>query len=284
MALLKYVYESADEIPEEFRPLYAERDGKFELAEIEGIKTQADVERLNKALVAEREEHKKTKGRVKAFGAYTPEQIEEMSSRLEELTAQLEAGGKPDQAAIDKLVEAKLPAHLKPLQRQLEEASKAAEELRNENLTLKGDKIRRGLRDLVTLTLGTKKMAAVDRRAEPDIELWAERILTLDDDGRFVTKEGVGLTPGVSLEEALIEVQASGVRPLWFKGNTSADAREGGDTKPRGSTGDNPFDKATFNLTKASQLAEKNPGEAKRLARAAKDKSRAKSTFPELFV
>jgi hypothetical protein len=284
MALLKYLYDSIDDVPEEFRPLYAEREGKYELAEIEGVKTQADIDRLNKALAAEREEHKKTKGRVKGFGNYTPEQVEEMSSKLEELTAALEAGGKPDQAAIDKLVEARLPAHLKPLQRELAEAQERAKALDAENMGLKGDKIRRGLRDLVSLTLGGKKMQAVDRRAEPDIELWAERILTLDDDGRFVTKDGIGLTPGISLEEALIEVQASGVRPLWFKGNTSADAREGGDNKRVTTNGDNPFDKATWNLTKASQIAEKNPGEAKRLARAAKDKSRAKSTFPELYA
>lgn len=283
MAKLKAIYESSEEIPEGYADLYVERDGKFELAEVEGIKTTADIERLDKALKAERAEHAKTKTRVKAFGAYTPEQIEEMTTQLEEMKAQLEAGGKPDAAALDKLVEAKLPAHLKPLQRKIEELQAEREALATENQGLKGDKIRRGLRDLVTLTLGTKKMQSVDRRAEPDIELWAERVLTLDEDGKFVTKEGVGLTPGMSLEEALIEVQASGVRPLWFKGNTPAGAQDGGDKKVV-SGGDNPFDAKTWSSTKAASIVKANPGEAKRLARAAKDKSRVKAVFPQLLA
>lgn len=284
MPILKAIYESADEIPETFAELYTERDGKFELTGIEGVKTEADVARLDKALKAERAEHSKTKGRVKSFGDLTPEAVEEMRSQIETLTAQVEAGGKPDEAAMEKLIAAKLPAHLKPLQRELKEAIEARDALAQENQGLKGDKIRRGLSDLVRITLGTKKMAVVDRRAEADIELWTERVMTFDEDGRFVTKEGVGLTPGMSLEEALLEVQSSGTRPLWFKGNTPSGAQDGDSTTKRIPNGENPFDDESWNLTKASEILQKNPGEAKRLARSAKKNTRAKGTFKSLFA
>src|SRR5271166_3561304 len=79
---LKTIYDTQDEIPEPHRELYVERNGKFELTGIEGVKTQADIDRTTKALEAERVEHKKAKEKLSKWGDLDPDTI---PAQLEEL-------------------------------------------------------------------------------------------------------------------------------------------------------------------------------------------------------
>ena len=51
---LKAIYERAEEIPEAYRALFTERDGRYELTGVAGMKTEADVARLRKSLTDER--------------------------------------------------------------------------------------------------------------------------------------------------------------------------------------------------------------------------------------
>ena len=52
---LKAVVDGLNDIEEPFRPLYQERNGKFELNGVEGMRTQADVDRLLKKADEERQ-------------------------------------------------------------------------------------------------------------------------------------------------------------------------------------------------------------------------------------
>ena len=283
---LKAIYANLDEVPEQFRELYSEKKGadgavRFELTGIEGIKTSADIERLDKALKAERSEHAKTKERLRGFGDRTPDQIEELEAQIVELQAQVEAGGKPDDAAINKLVEARIPAFTKPLERKLVELEQLKAQLEAENAALKLTALRRSMTDELRNVVTGEKRVPVRPSAVEDIELYVERLFTIED-GKFVTKDGVGVTPGMSMREWLTEMQAEGRRPHWFEGNTPAGATGGSGGSAH--MGDNPFDAKTFNLSKASAIEKEDINKARALARAAKDKTRAKQVFGHLLA
>ena len=53
---LKAILDSLTDIPEALHGEYVERNGKFEL-QVEGMKTQGDVDRLQTALTKERNNH-----------------------------------------------------------------------------------------------------------------------------------------------------------------------------------------------------------------------------------
>src|SRR6202043_1957206 len=99
MPKLKTIYEKQEDIPEGYAELYAEKGGKFELTGIEGVKTKADLDRLNSALVKERGDHKTVKEQLAAVTAAIgdldpttiPAKLEELNdanARLATLTAE----------------------------------------------------------------------------------------------------------------------------------------------------------------------------------------------------
>lgn len=284
--MLKAIHASLDEIPDEFRALYTEKknaasgEPQWELTGIEGVKTPADIERLDKALKAERTEHAKTKDRLKAFGDRTPDAIEALEAQVIELQAQVEAGGKPDEAGINKLVEARIPAFTKPLERERDALKARLAELEAENGALKLAGLRRSMSDAFRAEVTGDKRVPLKPTAVEDVELYVERMFTLED-GKWVTKDGVGVTPGMSIREWLTETQAEGRRPHWFEGNTPAGAT-GSQGSGGAHSGDNPFEAKTFNLTKASDLATADVNRARALYRAAKDKTKAKGPFGHL--
>ena len=65
--LLKLIYDSIAEVPEKFRELFSEKDGKAVLSGIDGMKTQADVDYVLNSLRQERDAHKETKGKLSAW-------------------------------------------------------------------------------------------------------------------------------------------------------------------------------------------------------------------------
>ena len=100
---LKLSYDKEDDVPEAFKELYTEKDGKFLLTGVEGLRTDTDVGKLQDALKKERAAHDKTKQTLKAFEGIDAEKIRGDLDELEELRAVKEAGGnKPDAAKIDR--------------------------------------------------------------------------------------------------------------------------------------------------------------------------------------
>ena len=62
--MLELIYNSTEEIPSGFESLYTEKDGKWHLTGIKGMKTSDDVTKLQTSLRKERDDHKKTKDRL----------------------------------------------------------------------------------------------------------------------------------------------------------------------------------------------------------------------------
>jgi len=279
VAKFKAVYESEEDLPESIDPreLYVERDGKFVL-DAEGVKTLVDVEKLQTALKKEREEHRGTKLKMKAFGDLTPEAVTEMQDELEELRAAPGQKGRPSDETIQKLVDARVAKEKRELEKQLKTLSEERATLLAERDELKGRDKKRRLKDtIVELTRGEKGLK-IRPEALEDAELYAERMFVENEDGAFVTREGAGVEPGLSPRELFVAIQTDGKRPHWFMETQGAGAQGG---RPQGGAhkGPNPFDKKTFSISEASAMMKADPIRAKRLIASAEDPSLAKQVF-----
>ena len=82
---LNYMHESVEDIPEQYRDLYTEQDGKFLLTGVGGIKTEGDVVRVQEALRKEREEHKSVKQALNAWDGLSPDEVRAKLDRISEL-------------------------------------------------------------------------------------------------------------------------------------------------------------------------------------------------------
>ena len=82
---LELVYETKEDIPAGYEALFTERDGKWHLTGVKGIKSQGDIDRLQTALTKERNDHKKTKETLARFGNHDADQLANDLDELEEL-------------------------------------------------------------------------------------------------------------------------------------------------------------------------------------------------------
>ena len=82
---LKAIYERAEEIPEAYRALFTERDGRYELTGVAGMKTEADVARLRKSLTDERKAHKATREALSKWGDLDLAAVREKLARVADL-------------------------------------------------------------------------------------------------------------------------------------------------------------------------------------------------------
>ena len=259
--MLKAVYTTQEDIPENFRDLYAEKNGQFEVTGIAGIKTQADVDRVMGTLQRERDEHKATKDKLTQWGDLDHADVLAKLDRIPEL--ELAAKGKLDDAQIEDLVTKRVEASknslLAPVQRDLEKKNKALEELTAQVQEYQAKETRRTIHDTVRKAMVEQK---VRPEAQDDVLMWAERLFEIGEDGDVRTRDGVGVHPGLLADQWLTDVQTT--KPHWW-GQSGGGGARGGDS-PGG--GNNPF--ASNNMT-ARMLYIKEHGneKAEQMARAA---------------
>jgi hypothetical protein len=260
---LKAIYDSQDEIPEVYRDLYTARNGKFELTGIEGIKTQADVDRVSEALRKEKTDHGVAKESLRKFTALgvAPEDIQAKLDNYDELEVRANSAGKLNEEQIEKIVTARVKTAVTPIERENLDLKKQNGEFTTRITDFEGRERTRLIHESVREA--RKKVNALED-AEPDILLNAERMLDVDEAGNVVTKDGVGVTPGVAADVWLLDMQAK--RSIWWPASEGGGARGG---KVNGFTGKNPWAKETLNLTEQGRIYNENPERAKQLAQAA---------------
>jgi hypothetical protein len=212
------VYETLEDVPEQYRDLFSERGGKWELTGVTGIKTEADVERVQEALKKERVERGEIEKQLKAYGGVDADGLQD---RLDELERLRITGGNVDNGKIDELVAKRVELEKTKHARELEKRQKEYEAVTGELDTLKGqikrNKILTALRDAASA-------ANVVSSAFADVEQRASLFDVLDD-GEVVTTETNGVTPGLTAEQWLAEqVQAS---PHWLAPSNGAGAKGG---------------------------------------------------------
>lgn len=259
MALLKSVYKTKEEIPEAYQELFTERQGQWLITQIEGVKTEADTTRLQTALTAERAAHDAAKEKLRAWGDYTPEDVQTKLDKLAELEAA--GGGKLDEEKISSIAEARVKSRVAAIER---EKAKLAEQLAkaDKQITAFTQRERqRKIHDAVRAAAAESKMA---EGAVEDALLLAERVFDVDDDGKVTVKDQVGFTPGSEPAAWLSEVQPK--RAHWWPPSVGGGARgnNGG-----GGFANNPWSADHWNLTAQGQIVTENAQKAEQMAKAA---------------
>lgn len=262
---LKAVYEAQEDIPEQYTELFSERNGQWELTGIEGIKTEADTKRQLDANRKLRDEVKGLKETLSKFDGIDADKFHEQIDELEELRARVESGGgKADEEAIQKRIDAAVQRKLAPVERErdkfkgeLESATGKVSEL---TTSIQMSKIERAV-------VKAAQDAKVVPSAYDDVLLRAQRLFEVTDDGAIVTKDQVGVTPGIDPAVWLSEIQPKASH--WW--GTTVGGGANGNLNGSGSAGaSNPFSKAGWNKTKQGDyIREHGEDKAAQAARSA---------------
>lgn len=249
---LELSYESRDAIPAGYEELYTEKDGKYALTGIKGMKTQSDVENLQTALTKERTAHKTTKQQYAGLASHgTVDEIVANLDRIPELEAKQ---GKGDPADIEKIVAARLA----PVNRELEAARVNLSEKDKQIDGYKGKETKATIADTVRKAAKTLK---IRESAIEDAVMYGNAALTIDESGNVVTREGVaGITPFSTAEDMLRDLLPS--RQHWLEDSFGGGSRGG----KGGDVTENPYSAEHWNLSEQMKLYKTNPTKAKQMA------------------
>ncbi|AVJ51759.1 hypothetical protein Vid5_gp04 [Pantoea phage vB_PagS_Vid5] len=259
MGDLELSYATQDDVPAEFASLYTEKDGKFVLTGVKNLVTQENITRLQGALEKERNDHKATKEKYAPLAGKDVNEVIATLDRIPELEAAANGAGN-DSKKIDALVEAKIKTRLAPIERERDQLKTANGELVKKVETLDGRITADTIKSVVT-------KAALDAKVIPsaldEVIMYGERLLQVDEGGKVITKDGVGVTPGLDPTVWLTEMLAK--KPHWLPGSNGGGA--GGSNGGGGGT--NPFSHAGWNMTEQMKLVRSNPARAEQFAKAA---------------
>lgn len=257
---LKAIVDDINTVEEKYRDLYTERNGKWELTAIEGMRTQADIDRLQGSLVAERNEHKATKVKLDAFDGLDAANVRAELARIPELEVRA-SNNKLNDAQIETIVSGRVKQAVEPIQQQLKTAQT---ELTTARTEIDGFKSK----DRTNTINGAVRDAAVKSKvltgALDDVLLYGERLFEIDATGRVVTKADIaGVTAGIEPSVWLTEQQKN--RAHWWPASSGGGAAGSGGT----GGGVNPFSKDGWNLTEQGRMHNENPAKAEQMAKAA---------------
>ncbi len=262
----KTIYDKLDDIPEtidDFRGLFTEKGGKFELTGISGVQTPANVSRLETSLKKEREAHKETQGKLGIWGDLDFADVTAKLDKYPEL--ETAAAGKLDDAAIEEItnkrVEGVLRSKLSPLERENKKLLLANGELTEANAGFVGANTKRKVHDSMRKALRESKVLP---EAEDDVLMYAG-IFEITEDDAVQTRDSVGVTPGLDPAGWLAEVQDK--KTHWWPPSEGGGARGSGGGG--GFQGKNPFTHEGWDMTAQGQLFVKNSDQAHRMAKAA---------------
>lgn len=256
---LKIVEENLDLVDAAFHSLYTEQEGKFVLTGVDGMKTDADISRMNAAILKERTATAEAKAKYAAFNGQDPIEILAQLDRIPELEAL--ASGKVDDTKIESIVETRLKAKLNPLERLLEAEKAKSANLENINkMFVEKEKT-------VSIHSAVRKAAAaanVRTEAIDDAITLAERYFELSDDGAVIAKDVPGVTQGIDPAMWLSDLQTK--KPHWW-GETVGGGAAGSNSGFSGIN--NPWTADNWNMTEQGKLYAKNPAKAEQMAKAA---------------
>ena len=263
---MKYRIDSLDEAGEH-AGLYKETDGGGYVLAVEGVPSDlsGDVSRLKNSLDSERSAHKETKNKFSGVDL-TAGEIQALRDEAEDLRYQMENAPKRDESNIEERAELLAGRRTREMDRELAQLREDKTSYMQAIELHEAAASQRLMRDAALDAISGKDGVKLVDSAREDLLPFVERSFAVNEMGEIVSKDGVGLEPGMSIKEILNDLQASGRRAHWFEGNTSAGASGGASA---GQSGDNPFKAETRNMTEASRLVNNDPARAKAMIRAA---------------
>jgi len=265
--MLEKEYQDKKDIPEGYAHLYKDVDGVWTLMTGAEIKTSEDIKKLQGVATKVRGELDTLKGEIAPYTELgTVEEITEKLDSIPELEAKA-SGGEVDEEKIEGIVTARVATIRGPLDKEIKKLSGERDTAVAENKALKETEQTRRMQDDVKAA--ALEAGISDDRLE-DIYLNAERMLEWvetegeDGTGGFVTRTGVGVTPGIAAAVWLTEMQPK--RPYWFEEPQGGGS---GSNSGAGAGGENPWNPDTWNMTKQGQIHRENPDRAIQLAKSA---------------
>ena len=199
---LKGVYESAGDVPQEFKEAFTEQDGKFVLTGKIEIKTNSEYDEVLKAKQAGFDQLHQAKEELKQAETKASEAV----SKSEVLELQIKDGADP--AKLQELVETKVKV--------------ATEMLTKENEELKGlnsdfqNKIHSSDKQSFINDIKGNFSDNIQNEASAILENLFER----KEDGSYLTKEYFGVQAGLNKEQAIAELTKQNTR--WAKQNSTS--------------------------------------------------------------
>lgn len=263
--VLKDTHDTLEEIPSEYQSLYTEKNGKFELTGIQGVKTQGDVDRLQSSLHKAQEDNKGLKTKLKIWDGMDHDDVTTNLDRIPELESA--AKGTLDDAQVEEIVSRRVDGTLRSKLAPVERRNK---ELETENAGLKEVNVKFVAADVTRTVHDKVRKALVESKVLPDAHedalLLADRSFEITEDGRVVTRDNIGITPGLDAAGWLTELQDR--RRHWWPESVGGGARGSGGGGSGG--GANPFTNEHWDLTKQGQfLLKHGPERTEQLAKAA---------------
>lgn len=259
--VMKAIVDTLEELDASLHEHYRKDDklGKFvlDIADLDGMPR---VRSLKDEAAQARIANKDVKTRLATFEAFgTLEDIQAKLDKYPELEAA--AKGNLDDTKINDIVEGRIKSRMAPIERQ---AATLQQQLSESNASLEMLRQKDSMRIVTDAVRGAaSKLKVVDSAVE-DVTLLAERLFTIDETGAVVTKDNVGVTPGIAADVWLTDMQAK--RPHWWGPSQGGGA---GGNRGGGSGVTNPWSKDSWNLTEQGRIYKENTGRAEQLAKAA---------------
>lgn len=251
--MLEAIYANLDDVPENFRELFTEQNGQFELTGVNGMKTQADIDRLTVSLGKERDLLKQAKAAIGAYGEHTPETIETLLGEVETLRA---TNGQVDETKLEEALAPRIAAKVGPLQRQLDQANGTISDLTNQVQAFELQNTQRTIDDALKVAFGKHKLTTAN--AQQDLLLHAQREFNITD-GQVMTADGMSPSDWVANQKT--------ERPyLW--GVSQGGGAQGANGK-HSHGGANPFTHENWNMTEQGKILRESRAKAEQLAKAA---------------
>jgi len=256
----KLVLDTLEGLSEDISKEYVERDGKFHI-QVEGMKTQADIDAVQRSLAAARTEAGTFKAKLALLGDRKVEEVIAQLDRIPELEAA--AGGKLDETKLKELAEARARAIVAPIERE-RDGFKA--QLGEKDAVIKQFETKEQTRTIHDQIKAAAKKAGVIDEAMEDAINAGERLFVLEEGtGKAVVKEGLSVTQGLEPKDWLSDLQSK--KPHWFGQSTGGGA--GGNRGGGAGAELNPFSHDGWSITKQGQMMQTDAARADRLAKAA---------------
>lgn len=259
---LNVIHDSIDDIPEAFRELYTEREGKHVLTGIGGVKTQEDIDRIHGGLTKEREEHQATREKLAQWRDLDHDDVIAKLDRFKELEIAAKGNKEEMDAKLEELTEARIGSRLAPVERENRTLKENLEKATTQLEAMKASEKRRTITDEVMTVAGEMKVIS---GALDDMKLLAGAVFEVTEDGKVLTKENdFGITPGLSPDVWLQEMQDK--RPHWWPPSEGGGSKGSGGVSLGGKT--NPWSRDGWNITEQAKIIREHGEEkAKQLAK-----------------
>ncbi|MCK5131709.1 MAG: hypothetical protein KAR40_06100 [Candidatus Sabulitectum sp.] len=244
---LKVTHDTIDDVPEGYRELYTEREGKFHLTGVEGVKTQVDIDRIMQAKTHVQEEKKELQTKLDVWGELNHDEVMGKLDRFDELDLAAKGNKEDMDAKLDELTEKRIGSRLAPVERENKRLTTDLAKALETVGILQAAEVKRTIDDSVRKEATKIKVIP---EAIDDVIMLANAVFEVTEDGQTLTKENpFGITPGLTAEGFLQDMQEK--RPHWWPKSEGSGATGslGG-----GSFGKNPWTHDNWNMTEQAKV------------------------------